>query len=36
MPVFDEEATRELIAEMLEEYRGHWLAEDEARYQELI
>lgn len=31
VPVFDEEKTRELMAEMMEEYRGHWLEEDEAR-----
>ena len=36
MPVFDEEKTRDLITEMLEESRGHWLEEDEARQQELV
>lgn len=36
VPVFDEEKTRELMAEMLEEYRGHWLEEDELRQHELV
>jgi len=36
VPVFDEEKTRELIPEMMEEYRGHWLEEDEAKQQELV
>jgi hypothetical protein len=36
VPVFDEEKTRDLITEMLEESRGHWLEEDEARQQEVV
>jgi hypothetical protein len=31
VPVFDEEKTKDLIADMMEEYRGHWLEEDEVR-----
>ena len=36
VPVFDEEKTRDLITAMLEESRGQWLEEDEARQQELV
>jgi hypothetical protein len=36
VPVFDEEKMRDLMADMMEEYRGRWLEEDEVRQHELV